>query len=156
MKRVLVVGAGLAGSRCAETLRAEGFDGDVTVVGDEPHAPYERPALSKEVLAGTRDALSLRPDTFWSEQGIELVLGTRIGHIDLRSRTAHAAGRSFGFDALVLSTGARARSLPGARSTTPSPSARSCARHARSLWWAAASWAPRSRRRRERSASTSR
>ena len=115
MRRVLVIGAGLAGSRCAETLRAEGFDGNVTVVGDEPHAPYERPALSKEFLAGTRDALSLRPDAFWAEQGIELVLGTRIGHVDLRSRTAHAADRAFRFDALVLATGARARSLPGAR-----------------------------------------
>jgi 3-phenylpropionate/trans-cinnamate dioxygenase ferredoxin reductase subunit len=115
MKRVLVVGAGLAGSRCAETLRAEGFDGDVTVVGDEPHAPYERPALSKEFLAGERDALSLRPGAFWAEQGIELVLGTRIGHVDLRSRTAHSADRAFRFDALVLATGARARSLPGAR-----------------------------------------
>ena len=115
MKRVLVVGAGLAGSRCAETLRAEGFDGGVTVVGDEPHAPYERPALSKEFLAGARDALSLRPDAFWDEQEIELVLGARIGHIDLRSRTAHAGGREFRFDALVLATGARARSLTGAR-----------------------------------------
>ena len=52
---VVIVGAGLAGARCAETLRAEGFDGDVVLVGAEAHAPYERPALSKEFLAGKRD-----------------------------------------------------------------------------------------------------
>ena len=56
---VLIVGAGLAGARAAETLRAEGFDGRVLLVGEEPVAPYERPALSKEFLAGTRDEASL-------------------------------------------------------------------------------------------------
>ena len=115
MRRVLIVGAGLAGARCAETLRAEGFDGGVTLVGDEPYAPYERPALSKEFLAGTRDALSLRTDAFWGEQGIELVLGTRVGYVDLRKRTAYAGDREFAFDALVIATGARPRPLPGAR-----------------------------------------
>jgi NADPH-dependent 2,4-dienoyl-CoA reductase/sulfur reductase-like enzyme len=136
MKRVLVVGAGLAGSRCAETLRAEGFDGDVTVVGDEPYAPYERPALSKEFLAGTRDSISLRPDAFWAEQRIELVLGSRIGYVDLGTRTAHAEARAFRFDALVLATGARARSLPGARTLRTLDDAlalRDELRHARTL-----------------------
>ena len=56
---VVIVGAGLAGSRCAQTLRAEGFDGPITLVGEEPHPPYERPALSKEFLAGTREELLL-------------------------------------------------------------------------------------------------
>jgi len=51
-RSVVIVGAGLAGARCAETLRAEGFDGDLVLVGEEPVAPYERPALSKEFLAG--------------------------------------------------------------------------------------------------------
>ena len=54
-RRVLIVGAGLAGSRCAEVLRAEGFAGEVVLVGEEQHPPYERPALSKELLAGRRD-----------------------------------------------------------------------------------------------------
>ena len=49
---VVIAGAGLAGTRCAETLRAEGYEGEVVLVGEEPHAPYERPALSKEFLAG--------------------------------------------------------------------------------------------------------
>ena len=59
-RRVVIVGAGLAGSRCAQTLRAEGFDGSITLVGEEPHPPYERPALSKEFLAGTREELLLQ------------------------------------------------------------------------------------------------
>lgn len=117
MRTVVIVGAGLAGARCAETLRAEGFDGAVTLVGAEPHPPYERPALSKELLAGTREVerLPLRPDSFWKEQAIELVLGTRIERIDARARTACAAERAFPHDALVLATGSRARGLPGAR-----------------------------------------
>ena len=62
MKSVVIVGAGLAGVRCAETLRAEGFDGRIVLVGEEPHPPYERPALSKEFLAGTRDDIAcVRP-----------------------------------------------------------------------------------------------
>ena len=85
---VLIVGAGLAGARAAETLRAEGFDGRVVLVGEEPTAPYERPALSKELLAGTRDeaSLLLRPATFWDARGIELVLGERVETLDPAAR----------------------------------------------------------------------
>ena len=75
METILIAGAGLAGARCAETLRVEGFDGRIVLAGDEPHPPYERPALSKELLAGTRDDVSLRPWSFWAEHGIELRLG---------------------------------------------------------------------------------
>ena len=65
---ILIVGAGLAGARCAEMLRAEGYDGRILVVGDEPHPPYERPALSKELLVGSRAAaeLALRKPGFWA------------------------------------------------------------------------------------------
>jgi 3-phenylpropionate/trans-cinnamate dioxygenase ferredoxin reductase subunit len=113
MKTVVVVGAGLAGARCAESLRARGFDGRVVVLGDEPHAPYERPALSKEFLAGRRDELSLRPPFHWHELEIELVLGARVDRI--RGRTVHAGSRSWTFDRLVLATGARPRTLNGVR-----------------------------------------
>jgi 3-phenylpropionate/trans-cinnamate dioxygenase ferredoxin reductase component len=115
---VLVVGAGLAGARCAETLRAEGFDGELLLVGDDPHPPYERPALSKEFLAGRRDTneLMLRPQSFWADQRIELVLGTRITGVDVSRRIAVSdSGRSFSWDALVVASGAKARSLPGER-----------------------------------------
>ena len=71
-RSVLIVGGGLAGSRCAETLRAQGYDGRVVLVGEEPVAPYERPALSKEHLAGERTTVELRAPEFWAERGIEL------------------------------------------------------------------------------------
>ena len=68
---ILIVGAGLAGARCAEVLRAGGYDGRILVVGDEPHPPYERPALSKELLVGSRAAaeLALRKPGFWAATG---------------------------------------------------------------------------------------
>ena len=115
LERVLVVGAGLAGVRCVETLRAEGFSGSIVLVGDDPHPPYERPALSKEILVGTREPeeIFLRPAEFWAEQGIELVLGTRIAAIDVSQRVAVSARGRFSWDALVLATGARARQFPG-------------------------------------------
>ena len=114
-RSILIVGAGLAGSRCAEMLRAEGFDGSVVLVGDEPLGPYERPALSKEFLAGTRGAesLLLRPQSFWAGLEIELVLGRRVLSIDERTRTATTdRGEVLGWDAVVLATGARPRTLP--------------------------------------------
>ena len=112
---ILVVGAGLAGARCAETLRAEGFGGTIVVAGDELLPPYERPALSKEYLAGTKTEheLLLRTLSSWEEQGIELRLGTRIVRIDPRRRQATTAtGTELEWDALVLATGARPRRLP--------------------------------------------
>ena len=107
-RTVVIVGAGLAGSRCAETLRSEGFDGRIVVFGEEPHAPYERPALSKELLAGKVDRIELRPSESWEERGIELVLGRRVEEIDVSQRTVEGIS----WDALVLATGARARRLP--------------------------------------------
>jgi thioredoxin reductase len=110
---VVIAGAGLAGARAAETLRAEGFDGRVVLVGEEPMPPYERPPLSKEFLAGTRDetSLLLRPDSFWAEHGIELVLGERVERATAAGiRTS--TGRELPFAALVVATGARPRRLP--------------------------------------------
>lgn len=114
-RSVVIVGAGLAGSRCAETLRTEGFDGQLVIVGDEPMPPYERPALSKDFLAGNRtaDSLVLRPDSFWVEHEIELELGSRVVSIDHHSRIARTdLGVAFEWDALVLATGGQARRLP--------------------------------------------
>jgi NADPH-dependent 2,4-dienoyl-CoA reductase/sulfur reductase-like enzyme len=113
-RRIFVVGAGLAGARCAETLRAEGYDGELLLVGDEPRAPYERPALSKEFLAGTRslDDLALRPTSFWTEKQVELRLGSRVVAVDRGARTAMTArNETLAWDALVLATGARVRRL---------------------------------------------
>jgi 3-phenylpropionate/trans-cinnamate dioxygenase ferredoxin reductase subunit len=109
-RSVVIVGAGLAGSRCAETLRAEGFDGRIVLVGDEALPPYERPALSKEFLAGSRGEIELRPRAHWDEREIELVLKHRVERLDLARRTYEGGPPAA---ALVIATGSRARTLPG-------------------------------------------
>ena len=114
-RTVLIVGAGLAGARTAETLRAEGYEGRVLVVGDESSPPYDRPALSKEFLAGKRDeqSLLLRKPSFWEARRIELVLGERVTGVDHAGRVARTTrGRTLSYDSLVLATGARPRRLP--------------------------------------------
>ena len=90
MTSVLIVGGGLAGARCAETLRAGGFAGTLVLAGGESHAPYERPALSKELLSGARDAasLTLRDSASWPSAGIALRLGSPVVRIDPASRRA--------------------------------------------------------------------
>ena len=115
MSGVLIIGGGLAGARCAETLRAGGFDGRIVLAGAEPHAPYERPALSKELLSGTRRApsLVLREDDSWTSAGITLRLGSPVVHIDLQARRAFTrCGAAFAYDVLVIATGARPRRHP--------------------------------------------
>ncbi len=109
---VVIVGAGLAGSRCAQTLRAEGFEGEITLIGEEPDPPYERPALSKEFLAGTRSQLALHAPGYWKDNDIRLLLGTRVDRIDVSRKVARTRHGEIGWDALVLATGARARRLP--------------------------------------------
>jgi 3-phenylpropionate/trans-cinnamate dioxygenase ferredoxin reductase component len=114
---VLIVGAGLAGSRCAESLRARGFPGRVVVAGDEPVPPYERPALSKAFLDGRRDegSLQLRAPSFWRERDVDLRCGVRIDAVDSASRLAFTAtGEEVAWDVLVLATGSRARRLEAA------------------------------------------
>jgi 3-phenylpropionate/trans-cinnamate dioxygenase ferredoxin reductase component len=115
MTSVLIVGGGLAGARCAETLRAAGFDGRLVLAGGESHAPYERPALSKELLSGARDAasLALRDTATWPSAGIALRLGSPVVRIDFARR--HAVTRSgctLAYDVLVVATGARPRRHP--------------------------------------------
>jgi NADPH-dependent 2,4-dienoyl-CoA reductase/sulfur reductase-like enzyme len=115
MNGVVIIGAGLAGSRCAEALRAGGAELPITLVGAEPVGPYERPALSKEFLAGSRaeDDLFLRPPGSWGERGIDLRLGSPVERIDLGKRTVQIRGRELGWCHLVVATGARPRRLPG-------------------------------------------
>lgn len=113
-KAIVIAGAGLAGARCAETLRGEGHDGAILLVGEERLPPYERPALSKQLLLGTKrgDAIGLRPDGYWQRHEIELLLGTRVARVDARTRVAITDnGRILPWDSLVLATGARARRL---------------------------------------------
>ena len=110
---VLIAGAGLAGSRTAETLRSLGFDGPIVLAGDEPEHPYERPTLSKELLAGTRIDASLRPAGHWADLGIELRLAETVDEVDPTARTARVGSDVLEWDSLVVATGARARTLDG-------------------------------------------
>src|SRR4249919_459413 len=103
-----IIGAGLAGARAAETLRAEGFDGRVVLVGAESHRPYERPPLSKGYLQGSaeRESVHVHPEGFYEQRDIELVLGREVTAVDPGARTATLAdGTSLGWDALLLATG---------------------------------------------------
>jgi 3-phenylpropionate/trans-cinnamate dioxygenase ferredoxin reductase component len=116
---IIVVGAAQAGLQLAESLRAEGYDGPLLLIGDEPHPPYQRPPLSKAFLLGemAEDRLVLRgPDALAAKQ-IDLMTGVRVSAIDRAARTVMLSdGRSLTYRGLALTTGSRARtlSLPGA------------------------------------------
>lgn len=112
---VVVVGAGHAGGRAVEALRGAGFAGTVTLIGAEPHLPYERPFLSKELLAGACDFASglVRPAEFYDANRIDVRLSTRVTSIDRDANTIRLDGGStLGYGRLLLTTGARARRLP--------------------------------------------
>ena len=115
----VIVGASLAGATAAATLRAEGFDGAVTLIGAESEPPYERPPLSKEYLRGEQPLADayVRPSEWYAEQAIDLRLGTRAVQIDAHGRrVVLAGGEGIGFDRLLVATGSRNRTLdvPGA------------------------------------------
>jgi 3-phenylpropionate/trans-cinnamate dioxygenase ferredoxin reductase component len=114
-KHVVIVGAGHAGGRAAEALRAAGHTGRVTLVGTEKHPPYERPPLSKELLAGAIEHAKtyINPEAFYTEKDIALRLGTTVGAIDRKNQRIELGnGETLPYDALLLTTGARARKLP--------------------------------------------
>ncbi|QXF83150.1 3-phenylpropionate/trans-cinnamate dioxygenase ferredoxin reductase subunit [Rhodococcus pyridinivorans] len=113
-ERVVVVGAGLAAVRTAEELRRAGYEGELVLVGDETHLPYDRPPLSKEVLRGDRDDTTLRPSEFFGENRIELMLGAAARSVDTASRILTLSdGTELGYDELVVATGLRPRRIPG-------------------------------------------
>ena len=114
MDHIAVIGAGQAGATAAETLRKEGFTGRLTLWGEEPHLPYQRPPLSKSYLLGetTRDRLQLRSPAFYTDQDIELRLETRIDRMDPVKRILTHGGGTEAFDAVILATGSSPRRLP--------------------------------------------
>jgi len=113
MERVVVVGASLAGLRAAEALRAEGFDGELTVVGAERHPPYTRPPLSKGVLVGAESAASCALQTT-GDLRARWLLGRTAERLDLaRREVALDGGERLAFDGLVVATGSRPRPWPG-------------------------------------------
>src|SRR5919204_4636187 len=110
----VIVGASLAGAKAAETLRSEGFDGRVALLGAEPERPYERPPLSKEYLRGEagREKVYVHEDGFYEENEIDLRLRTSVAAIDASAREAVLdSGERIAFDRLLLATGATPRKL---------------------------------------------
>ncbi len=108
--RIAIVGASLAGLRAAETIRAEGFRGRLTVIGDEPHAPYDRPPLSKAVLAGRIPAAHTVLPRRATLEDVEWRLGVAAVRLELPAKRLHLADeRTIDFDRLLIATGTRAR-----------------------------------------------
>ncbi|MGR3935881.1 NAD(P)/FAD-dependent oxidoreductase [Streptomyces sp. BRA346] len=116
MRSITVVGASLAGLSTVRALRTEGFDGDILVVGEERHAPYDRPPLSKEFLKGDvgADALMLSDTEEYEELRAQWLLGERAVRLDTAARSVTlAGGREVRTDGIVVATGAGPRTLPG-------------------------------------------
>lgn len=118
MTGVVIVGAGQAGLQCAASLRDGGYDGGITLLGDEPHLPYQRPPLSKAVLLGRQGAneVALRDAAWFTDQRIAFHAGTRVSAIDRAAQRVETVRGGIQYDHLVLATGAHARGmvLPGA------------------------------------------
>lgn len=117
-ERVVVIGAGQAAGQLALSLRKDGFDGAIAILGEEPYLPYQRPPLSKAYLAGelTLDRMILKPESFYAEEAIEMRLGVRASAIDRAARRVETqAGERIPYDRLVLATGSRVCRLPCAR-----------------------------------------
>jgi 3-phenylpropionate/trans-cinnamate dioxygenase ferredoxin reductase component len=113
--RIVIVGAGLAAARAVEALRKDGYEGSITILGDEPERPYLRPPLSKEYLRGEtdREQVYVHGPTYYSEHRIDLRSGTVVRAIEPSSREVVLEGEErVAFDRLLLATGARPRMLP--------------------------------------------
>lgn len=116
MTTFVLVGGGVAAAATAAGLRNQGFDGKIVLVSDELHLPYERPPLSKEFLAGRfgPGEFQANPEGWYADNDIEVLLGTRASAIDPAGRRVTLSdGGALAYDALVLATGVRARTLPG-------------------------------------------
>ncbi|ANT54528.1 NAD(P)/FAD-dependent oxidoreductase [Mesorhizobium amorphae] len=114
MAGIVIIGAGQAGASVAAKARVLGFSGQVTIIGDEPVAPYQRPPLSKGYLIGETnfERLLLRSPSFWSENGIDLKLGAPASAIDRFAKTVRCCDETVRYDQLVLATGSSPRRLP--------------------------------------------
>ena len=118
MTTFVIVGGGLAGAKAAETLRAEGFDGEVVLFGDETERPYERPALAKGYLLGKdeRDSVFVHAAEWYPEHGVDLRLNAPVTSINRAARTIAFDGGRLSYDKLAITTGASPRKIavPGA------------------------------------------
>lgn len=108
--RYVIVGAGLAAVRAIDAVRQRGYDGELVLIGEERDLPYERPPLSKEVLAGATTPAELQPSSFYRDADVRLDLGRRAVELS-RGRVTLDDGRSVSFDKLLIATGAAPRAL---------------------------------------------
>jgi 3-phenylpropionate/trans-cinnamate dioxygenase ferredoxin reductase subunit len=117
-EHLIIVGGGAAAAQAVQTLRQQNFAGEITLIGEELHAPYQRPPLSKKYLAGElpRERLLVRPERFYADKGVTLVRSCRVEELDPASASLRLAdGRTLTYDRLLLTTGSRARrvEVPG-------------------------------------------
>lgn len=111
--RIIIIGAGLTGTRAAMALRDLGHEGAITLIGDETLAPYDRPPLSKELLKSPEPVWLVAPE-LWADKAIDLKTGTFVAGINPQEKTVQCAdGSRLSYDRLLLATGAQARKLPG-------------------------------------------
>jgi 3-phenylpropionate/trans-cinnamate dioxygenase ferredoxin reductase component len=113
--RFVIIGAGQAAAQAVATLASEGFVGTLTVIGDEPYPPYQRPPLSKAYMAGdfVRERLFLKPDSFYAESHCDLRLGIVATAIERARKSVRLSdGSNISYDRLLIATGARVRKLP--------------------------------------------
>ena len=114
-QKIVIIGAGQAGGQAAVSLRQAGFEGTITMIGDEPAPPYQRPPLSKAYLKGKldRERLFLKPLQFYEDSNITLQTGVSAQKIDRTAKTvALSNGETFDYDTLIIATGSRPRALP--------------------------------------------
>ena len=112
---VLIIGAGQAAAQTAASLRQSGFEGQITIVGDEPSLPYQRPPLSKAYLKGEleEERLYFKNQEWYAAQNVEVLTGTTVLSVDVKANTAQTeTGKDITFDHLVFATGSRNRQLP--------------------------------------------
>jgi len=111
---IVVIGAGLAGANAVEELRTQGYPGDITLIGAEPHPPYERPPLSKGLLLGTAepDSVFVHDTAWYADHQVDLLTGTTVTDIDLDTGHVALGDRQLSYDRLLLATGAQPRRLP--------------------------------------------
>ncbi len=116
MPHIIVIGAGQAGASLTAKLRALNYTGDITLIGEEPVPPYQRPPLSKAYLLGdmTRERLFLRPEQFYVDQNITLRLGQTVTAVDPAAKTVTVGGEVLSYDQLALTTGSTPHHLPAA------------------------------------------
>jgi 3-phenylpropionate/trans-cinnamate dioxygenase ferredoxin reductase subunit len=110
---VVIVGAGHGGAQAAIALRQAKFDGSIAMIGAEPELPYERPPLSKEYLAGDKsfDRILIRPEAFWQERAVEMLLGHEVTSVDPVAHQVTANGEVIGYRHLIWATGGSPRRL---------------------------------------------